>query len=103
MILFGSETGTSERFAKLALKELRYLNPSFATLNEYSSVEAMLSLSRFTHILIITSTFGAGGPPFNASKFNVEGIPSLQRIQYSVLALGNTSYPAYCAYGIKVL
>lgn len=106
-ILFGSETGTCERYARGLAKKLRAIKPKVAALNEYAEKEQKADLTRFTHLLVITSTFGAGGPPFNGSKFLVKGaedggLPRLPNSHFCVLGLGSSSYPNFCAFASKV-
>ena len=109
LILFGSETGTAERFARALAKKIRLLKPTVAELNEYASEEKKKQLTKFTYILAVASTFGKGGPPYNARHFEpVEGnpergpLPSLTNSYFAVLAVGSSSYPGFCAFGMKV-
>lgn len=111
-ILYGSETGSAESFARKTASELKLLTPQVASLNEASTAEGReLLLSDV--VLIITSTFGTGLPPTNASKFLVETaaapLPDLTSskdkhvpVKLAVCALGSTVYPDFAAYGWKV-
>ncbi|MEW6160712.1 MAG: sulfite reductase subunit alpha, partial [Verrucomicrobiota bacterium] len=57
-------------------------------------------------LLLLTSTFGDGDPPDNARSFwnalSSEAAPQLPQLNYSVLALGDSSYPKFCAFGRSV-
>lgn len=54
-------------------------------------------------VVIITSTFGDGEPPYNARDYHAdlhkEEMPRLETLKYAVLALGDRSYPHYCQCG----
>jgi len=55
------------------------------------------------HVVVITSTYGDGEPPDNAQSFwnflSSESAPKLDHLNFSVLALGDTNYPAFCQFG----
>ena len=105
LIMYGSETGNSELVARRVAKELSLLKPKLANLNEYGSDSEKRShlIDRFTHILVVTSTFGCGDPPSNAFKFLLAPLPALNdKVKYSVLALGSSIYPDFAKYGITV-
>ena len=57
-------------------------------------------LKTLEHVLLITSTYGEGEPPDNAQSFHsalmAEGAPTLEGLNFSVLGLGDSSYPDYC-------
>ena len=106
-ILFGSETGTAESYAKKLAAELKLLSPKVATLNDASTAEGR-KLLLANVILVITSTFGCGNPPFNAVKFlnadshelpNMAQYISGKQIKYAVCAIGSSAYPDFCAFG----
>eukprot|EP01116_Phalansterium_solitarium_P021474 TRINITY_DN6686_c0_g1_i3.p1 TRINITY_DN6686_c0_g1~~TRINITY_DN6686_c0_g1_i3.p1 ORF type:complete len:1576 (-),score=643.68 TRINITY_DN6686_c0_g1_i3:181-4908(-) len=106
LILFGSETGTAERFAARAARRLHKLRPVVAMLNAYADAQRPM-LQSFTHVLVIASTFGDGGPPFNGSQFLDEPLPRMvlstgKPIEFAVLALGSSVYHQFCAFGKKV-
>jgi sulfite reductase (NADPH) flavoprotein alpha-component len=102
-ILFGSQTGNAEGLAKKLAKQLKKGN--FETeLSDLASYDRS-RLAGTRNLLLITSTYGDGEPPDNAAEFRgwllSEAAPSLSGVSYSVLALGDTSYPDFCKCGIE--
>jgi sulfite reductase (NADPH) flavoprotein alpha-component len=63
----------------------------------------LTSLETIRHLLLITSTYGDGEPPDNAASLHAlihsETATALSRLSYSVLALGDSSYPDFCKCG----
>jgi sulfite reductase (NADPH) flavoprotein alpha-component len=56
--------------------------------------------------LVVTSTYGDGDMPDNAQNFwewlNTDAASAVAHLNYSVLALGDTNYPEFCAAGNKI-
>ncbi len=103
LLLFGSQTGTAEGVAKKTAKaaEARGFAPRMVCLDRFESVD----LAKEERVLVITSTYGDGEPPDNAQGFwnwlSSDTAPRLEHTQFSVLALGDTNYPAFCEFGKK--
>ncbi len=103
LILFGSQTGSAEGLAKATAKdaEQRGFAPRLVGMEKHEGVE-WASTAR---VLVITSTYGDGEPPDNATGFwsflTSDSAPRLERTLFSVLALGDTNYPAFCEFGKK--
>ena len=102
LILYASETGTAEGFARKAARQLQRFRPKVMTLDEYP-VE---TLANEKLLLIVTSTFGNGEMPSNGKRFlqwlKQQPAGSLSGLNYSVLGIGSTVYEQFCSAGVSV-
>ena len=100
IILIGSETGTTIRFATAFKNELIKANKAvFITeLNRYSSYK------NAKNIIIFTATYGDGTAPANAQNFIklIHAIEPKRNLNYSVIGFGSKQYPAFCQFAILV-
>ncbi|MBT2755151.1 assimilatory sulfite reductase (NADPH) flavoprotein subunit [Mesobacillus foraminis] len=100
-ILFGSQTGNSQGLAKNAAKTLEAQGYQ-VTLSSMSDFKPN-NLKKVKNLLIIASTHGEGEPPDNALSFHefLHGrcAPKLDDLNFSVLALGDSSYEFFCQTG----
>ncbi|BCU79882.1 flavodoxin domain-containing protein [Luteolibacter sp. LG18] len=100
-ILWGSQTGTAEAFAKQLAKKAKAAGLA-PTIYDMSAIDAA-TLSALGNVAILTSTYGDGEPPDNAAALYAavmaENNALLAGVKYSVFALGDSNYPAFCQCG----
>ncbi len=100
-VLFGSQTGNAEKLAR-ALQE-RLVGQGFVARVESMGAYKTARLKTDRHLLVITSTYGEGDPPDDARAFYEflfgKKAPKLDGAQFSVLALGDSSYEYFCKTG----
>lgn len=102
-LVFGTETGNAKRLStQLAtVAKRKGINVKLTALDQYR----LTDLEKEDYFFIVISTQGEGEPPVGAKKFydhiHSEKL-SLPNVKYSVLALGDTSYPLYCKTGEDV-
>jgi sulfite reductase (NADPH) flavoprotein alpha-component len=103
-VLYASETGNAEQLAYdlSTILAAHAVTTDPTRLNDISLAE----LDDDAVLLIVTSTTGEGGVPYDGEKFwetlSAESAPSLDGIKYSVLALGDTSYLDFCQAGKNI-
>ncbi len=94
---YGSETGNAENLAKTLAQHLSELNldPQLSALNDI----ALNTLQNDDVLFIVTSNFGDGEAPGNATKF-YESLQECSKLacQYAVFGLGDVSYPKFCGF-----
>ncbi len=96
LVLWASQTGTAEEFAGRLGSRLQG-----ARLSALDDIE-LAELGAAGEVVIVTSTFGDGGPPDNGSAFwdrlQGAGSSSLDGVRYTVLGIGDRSYDNFCGY-----
>ncbi len=102
-IAYGTETGNAKKLASdLAGKAKKMgINAKLVGLDQYRFTD----LAKEEYFFTVISTQGDGEPPVGAKKFydhiHQNGF-TIPKLKYSVLALGDTSYPQFCKTGEDV-
>ncbi|MGD2198843.1 assimilatory sulfite reductase (NADPH) flavoprotein subunit [Lysinibacillus fusiformis] len=100
-ILYGSQTGNSQGLAEkyASLLKAQNIDVTVSSLGKFKAS----NLKKITNLLLIVSTHGEGDPPDQAIQFyeflHSKRAPKLEHLQYSVLALGDSSYEFFCKTG----
>ena len=100
-ILFGSHTGNSEGLAKDLHTRAKDMGID-AVISDMASFKTR-ELKGIKKLAVIVSTHGLGEPPVQAEDFynylHSKKAPNLAHLQFSVLALGDSSYLDFCQTG----
>lgn len=100
LVAFASQTGFAEELALATAKALT-AGGEPVTLRDISTVTAA-DLAAAGRALFVVSTTGEGDAPDPARAFIrdvMAGEPDLSALRYGVLALGDTEYSHFCAFG----
>jgi len=100
IILVGSETGSTIRFAKAFKNALLNANKTVfvSEMNKYTAYK------KAKNSIIFTATYGDGEAPGNAYKFLklIKDVQQKNTLKYSVLGFGSKQYPEFCKYADDV-
>ena len=101
LVLFGSQSGNAEDLAS----KIGKLAPKYgleATVKGMDEIQ-ISDMAEQKRIMICCSTWGEGEQPDNAEDLwisaNADDSPSMNGVNFSVLALGDTSYELFCESG----
>ncbi len=103
-ILYGTETGNARQLAEILCEQAGAagLVTRLSDLRDYKPS----SLRKEQNLLLIVATHGLGEPPDGTEAFfdylMSDRAPRVKSLSYSVLALGDSSYEAFCATGKTV-
>ena len=100
-VLYATESGNSEKLAGDVARSARKLGFKPA-LVDMADVD-LASLQDVKRLIVIAATWGEGEPPARATRAYKElmsdAAPSLDGVEFGVLALGDTAYVEFCAIG----
>lgn len=101
MVLFGSQSGNSEDLAAITAKMAATVNLNGVAKDMAETSMAEIAAAR--RVVIICSTWGEGEMPDSAQALwdaaSAADAPSLEKVSFSVCALGDTGYDLYCQAG----
>ncbi|MDU0355325.1 flavodoxin domain-containing protein [Paraglaciecola aquimarina] len=114
LIAYGSQTGNAQTIAKNCAQALHLPEKCVIALNNLTFEH----LQQVEKALFVVSTYGDGEAPDNASLFikhmqdkclpyakqKVRSLEqyALEHLEYSIIALGDSSYPDFCAFGFEL-
>ncbi len=97
LVLYASETGTAEGYARQAGRRLASLTPQVLAMDEFDPAETM----RESLILLVVSTCRDGDAPAGGQPFldwlRTRRAGALDGVGFAVLGIGNRIYPKFCA------
>jgi sulfite reductase (NADPH) flavoprotein alpha-component len=102
-VLYGSESGNSEKLADLTAKAAKDRGFKATVKNMADLTPA--DLQKVENLLVIVSTWGDGDAPESATAFHKQLMTEplqLPKLRYSVCALGDTAYAKFCQTGKEV-
>ena len=111
-VLFGTESGNSEKLAQSVELTAKEVLKKAGDALKFDVVKKNLKdvkvddLADMEHAMIVISTWGEGDPPGSAEKFCLDlykaSSPDLSKLNYAVLAMGDTGYEDFCGCGRRV-
>ncbi|MFK7003378.1 hypothetical protein BWK63_11780 [Flavobacterium covae] len=100
IILVGSENGSTMKFANAIHNQFlqQGIKSFVGSMNQYQTAPNAHT------ILFLTSTYGDGNAPANASRFEelIQKYKQLHTIKTAVVGFGSSQYPDFCGYAKQV-
>lgn len=100
VILVGSENGGTLAFANALQEQLIAAGETvyIAELNAYGKFK------KIQHLVVMTSTYGDGDAPTNATRFlnKLKTVKQQQNFTFSVVGFGSLAYPDFCKFAFDV-
>ena len=99
-IIYGSETGNARLLAESAVSQLKSQGLHSACAGMEDITPEVIGAMRL--LLIITSTWGDGDPPSNASELHYQLSKTerrFEKLRYAVFALGMARFEHFCRAG----
>ena len=104
LIAYGGETGNSRGLAQTLAEQVR--GAGIAVEVEDLAGLRVRQLAKRSHLLLVCSTHGDGDPPEPVLPFYealmADNAPQLTSLQFSVLALGDSTYEHFCVTGTQL-
>lgn len=101
IVAYASQSGNAESIAKNFVTKLQHLG-HIAKLTSVADIN-LKKMANWTRLIMVVSTHGEGEPPDIAITFSEQlkgkRAPKLDRLQYAVVSLGDSSYEQFCEYG----
>ncbi|MNQ51172.1 Sulfite reductase [NADPH] flavoprotein alpha-component [compost metagenome] len=103
LIAYASQGGQAQQLAEQSRAQLAAagLPARCLALNQLS----LERLRQSTRVIFVVSTYGEGEAPDNAARFERQLLarqPALADLQYAILALGDSHYRQFCAFGKRL-
>ena len=99
-VLWGSQGGNAKNLAQVIAESLN--DSGLVEVHDMSELPPE-DIQVISHLIIVTSTYGDGEPPDNASEWmsflKFADDLDLSHLKYAIIGLGDTYYPHFCQAG----